>query len=337
MLEKIHNILSQAKKELEIVNNLIDLDNIKITYLGKKGHFTSILRSLGSLSPEERPILGKKINNAKAELEELISSKKDAFARISSGTKRNYSDLSLPGRKPHKGAYHPIAQILNEVSEIFINLGFTVSHGPEIELDFYNFEALNIPEEHPARDMQDTFYVSDKVVLRTHTSPIQIRTMESRKPPLKIIAPGKVYRCDSDITHTPMFHQIEGLHVDRDLSFSHLKGILIQFLQEFFTPDTKVRFRPSFFPFTEPSAEVDIGCIICGGAGCRVCKGTGWLEVLGAGMVHPQVFRNVGYDPEEFTGYAFGLGIERFTMLRYAINDIRLYYENDIRFLEQFI
>jgi len=337
MLEKIHEILSQAKHDLEKVNSLIELDNLRIAYLGKKGHLTSILRSLGSLTPEERPIVGERINNAKSELEELISLKKDTFFKLSSGTKKNLSDLSLPGRRPHIGAYHPINLILNEVSDIFINLGFTVSQGPEIELDFYNFEALNIPEEHPARDMQDTFYVSDKVVLRTHTSPIQIRTMEARKPPLKIIAPGKVYRCDSDITHTPMFHQIEGLHVDKDLSFSHLKGILIQFLQEFFTPDTRVRFRPSFFPFTEPSAEVDIGCIICNGSGCRVCKGTGWLEVLGAGMVHPQVFRNVGYDPEEFTGYAFGLGIERFTMLRYAINDIRLYYENDIRFLEQFI
>ncbi len=336
MLEKIKNILSQANEELEKVSDLAGLDNIRVSYLGKKGHLTLILRTLGSLSPEERPVVGDSINKAKAELEEKISLKKETLEKTTSKSSTKLLDLTLPGRTPFKGAYHPITQILNEICDIFTSLGFTVSQGPEIELDFYNFEALNIPAEHPARDMQDTFYVSDNVVLRTHTSPIQIRTMQKRKPPLKIIAPGKVYRCDSDITHTPMFHQIEGLHVDKDLSFSHLKGLLIQFLQKFFSADTKVRFRPSFFPFTEPSAEVDIGCMMCGGSGCRVCKGTGWIEVLGAGMVHPQVFRNVGYDPAEFTGYAFGLGIERFTMLRYGINDIRLYYENDIRFLEQF-
>jgi phenylalanyl-tRNA synthetase alpha chain len=246
------------------------------------------------------------------------------------------ADLSLPGRAIPPGRLHPVTQIMNEVCGIFEGLGFAVAEGPDVETDFYNFEALNIPPHHPARDMHDTFYVSDSVLLRTHTSPMQIRTMEKRKPPLRMIAPGKVYRCDSDVTHTPMFHQVEGFLVDRQVSFADLKGLLSLFIARMFKPETPIRFRPSFFPFTEPSAEVDIGCVICQGSGCRVCKQTGWMEILGAGMIDPEVFKKIGYDPELYTGFAFGLGIERIAMLKYGINDIRLYYENDLRFLAQF-
>jgi len=245
-------------------------------------------------------------------------------------------DITLPGKPCLSGKTHPLNKVLDEIKDIFLPMGFSIQEGPEIELDYYNFEALNMPKHHPARDMQDTFYVSDDVVLRTHTSPVQVRVMEKKKPPLKIIAPGKVYRCDADISHTPMFHQVEGLMVDTDISFSDLKGVLGLFIHSFFGENTPVRFRPSYFPFTEPSAEVDIGCIFCAGKGCRVCKTTGWLEVMGCGMVNPRVFEMSGYDPDEFTGFAFGMGVERLTMLKYAIDDIRLFYENDLRFLQQF-
>ncbi|MBI3599955.1 MAG: phenylalanine--tRNA ligase subunit alpha, partial [Nitrospinae bacterium] len=250
--------------------------------------------------------------------------------------KKGFFDITLPGRLPDIGSIHPLTKVLNEVVDIFIGMGFTIEEGPEIELDYYNFEALNIPKDHPARDMQDTFYITDDVILRTHTSPVQVRTMERRPPPLKIIAPGKVYRCDADITHSPMFHQVEGFMVDKDITFGDLKGMLELFVHQFFGKDIALRFRPSFFPFTEPSAEVDIQCVICKGSGCRVCKGTGWLEILGSGMIDPAVFSYVKYDPEEWTGFAFGMGIERIAMLKYGVDDIRLFFENDLRFLKQF-
>ncbi len=280
-------------------------------------------------------MVGRLANKLKKELEELVRRQREALLRAAEDQAPGL-DLTLPGRPYELGRLHPITQVLEEISIIFERLGFAVAKGPEVETDYYNFEALNIPPEHPARDMQDTFYFPEGFLLRTHTSPIQIRTMLSRKPPLRIIAPGKVYRCDSDITHTPMFHQIEGLMVDREVSFADLKGILIYFARETFGPETKVRFRPSYFPFTEPSAEMDIQCVICKGEGCRLCGETGWLEILGAGMVHPNVFKAVGYDPEEWQGFAFGLGIERIAMLKFGINDIRLFYENHLRFLEQF-
>lgn len=324
--------------ELRYVKNLVDLSNLKVKYLGKKGLITSQLKSISLVPPDERPLLGQKINDLKDFIEEAIRGK-EADLKKDELKKQLISeslDITLPGKFTLFGKEHPINKTLGQILDIFVKMGFGVEEGPEVELDYYNFEALNIPKDHPARDMQDTFYISNEVVLRTHTSPVQIRIMEKRKPPLRFIAPGKVYRCDADITHTPMFHQVEGLMVDKGINFSHLKGVLEAFLHKMFGPDTPVRFRPSYFPFTEPSAEVDIGCILCNSAGCRVCKGTGWLEILGAGMVNPVVFENVGYDPEEYSGFAFGMGIERITMLKYSIDDIRLFFENDIRFLKQF-
>ncbi|MBI3593203.1 MAG: phenylalanine--tRNA ligase subunit alpha, partial [Nitrospirae bacterium] len=283
-------------------------------------------------------LFGKKINDVKQFIETELDLKESGLREEE--LKRQLAaesiDITLPGKYVPFGREHPINKTLSEVVDIFVKMGFSVEEGPEVELDYYNFEALNFPKDHPARDMQDTFFVSDDIVLRTHTSPVQVRGMEKRRPPVRFIAPGKVYRCDADITHTPMFHQVEGLMVDKGITFSNLKGILEAFLHQMFGPDTPVRFRPSFFPFTEPSAEVDIGCILCNGAGCRVCKGSGWLEILGAGMVNPAVFEHVGYDPEEFSGFAFGMGIERIAMLKYSIDDIRLFFENDIRFLRQF-
>jgi phenylalanyl-tRNA synthetase alpha chain len=280
--------------------------------------------------------LGKLANQIKEELEQRFAGKKAELASGETGVSAAGQDLSLPGRVAPFGRLHPVTQIMDEVCSIFVGLGFAVAEGPDVELDYYNFEALNIPKHHPARDMHDTFYINDSILLRTHTSPMQIRAMENEKPPLRIIAPGKVYRCDSDITHTPMFHQVEGFLVDQKVSFADLKGVLSVFCQKMFDKDIGLRFRPSFFPFTEPSAEVDIGCVICRGKGCRVCKQTGWLEILGAGMIDPEVFKMVGYDPEEYSGFAFGLGIERIAMLKYGIDDIRLFYENDLRFLHQF-
>jgi phenylalanyl-tRNA synthetase alpha chain len=337
MEQDLRQLQSEAEASLAVPENLKDLEELRVRYLGRKGLFTTLLRQLGQVSAEERPRLGKLANQIKEELEQKFSDRKSALAASATASSAEEVDLSLPGRIAPFGRLHPVTQIMDEVCSIFVDLGFAVAEGPDVELDYYNFEALNIPQHHPARDMHDTFYISDSILLRTHTSPMQIRAMEMTKPPLRIIAPGKVYRCDSDITHTPMFHQVEGFLVDRKVSFADLKGVLTVFCQKMFDQDDiGLRFRPSFFPFTEPSAEVDIGCVICRGDGCRVCKQTGWLEILGAGMIDPEVFRMVDYDPEEFSGFAFGLGIERIAMLKYGIDDIRLFYENDLRFLRQF-
>ena len=335
------DILSLKKvflEESQSVISISELQQLRIKYLGKKGLVTSQLKTLSEISPELRPEFGKAVNEVKNyigdELKKIEGSLKEDEhkKRILSET----IDITLPGKFVPFGREHPINKVLYEIVNIFLSMGFEVEEGPEVELDYYNFEALNIPKDHPARDMQDTFYISDDVILRTHTSPVQIRVMEKRKPPLKVIAPGKVYRCDADISHTPMFHQVEGFMVDTDIAFSDLKGVLELFIHSFFSVETHVRFRPSYFPFTEPSAEIDIGCNFCSGKGCRVCKNTGWLEILGAGMIHPKVFEMVGYDKELYTGFAFGMGVERLTMLKYSIDDIRLFFENDIRFLRQF-
>ena len=314
------------------------LKQLRIDFLGKKGCVQALMKELRQAAPEEKRQRGKLINNFKQYVENQLKDKEEELGKSPKRqpSKSETFDTTLPGRREISGTLHPITQVMEEIKSIFLGLGFQVEEGPEIETDYYNFEALNIPKDHPARDMQDTFYVEGEAVLRTHTSPVQIHVMEDREPPLRIIAPGKVYRCDSDVSHTPMFHQIEGLMVDENVSFSHLKGIMSIFLQEVFGEDTKVRFRPSFFPFTCPSAEVDIQCVICGGKGCRVCSQTGWVEILGAGMVDPAVFKFVNYDSEKWTGFAFGLGIERIAMLKYGINDIRLFFENDLRFLKQF-
>ena len=337
MEQELRQLEAEAEEKLSTLENLKDLDEVRVRYLGRKGLFTSLLRQLGQVSADDRPRLGKLANEIKEELEQKFNAKKSELTVSEAGTVLGRDDLSLPGRLIPSGRLHPVTQIMDEVCSIFVDLGFAVAEGPDVELDYYNFEALNIPQHHPARDMHDTFYISDSILLRTHTSPMQIRAMEMAKPPLRIIAPGKVYRCDSDITHTPMFHQVEGFLVDRKVSFADLKGVLTIFCQKMFDQeDIRLRFRPSFFPFTEPSAEVDIGCVICRGDGCRVCKQTGWLEILGAGMIDPEVFKMVDYDPEEFSGFAFGLGIERIAMLKYGIDDIRLFYDNDLRFINQF-
>ncbi len=333
--EALERLRQEALEEIKTAQDEKGLEAVRVRYLGRKGALTQVLKSIASLPPELKPVIGRLANQIKKELEAALAEAKKEIKRRAEAHVPGV-DLTLPGRPYPLGRLHPITQVMQEICEIFLRMGFSVAKGPEIELDYYNFEALNIPKDHPARDMQATFYVSPGVVLRTHTSPIQIRTMEALKPPLRIIAPGKVYRCDSDVTHTPMFHQIEGLLVDRRVSFADLKGLLTVFAQETFGSQTRVRFRPSYFPFTEPSVEMDISCVICGGEGCRVCGETGWLEILGAGMVHPNVFRAVGYDPSEWTGLAFGLGVERITMLKFGIDDIRLFYENHLKFLEQF-
>lgn len=335
MEKTIEQIQEEALAALQTADDLDQVQSLSVRYLGKKGLLTQFLRNMGSLSPEERPAYGQRVNAAKVALESAISDKKTAISSAAAARSAGI-DVTLPGRRPGQGSIHPLTRIRREISDIFARLGFEIAEGPEVELDWYNFEALNIPKHHPARDMQDTFYVSENVVLRTHTSPIQIRFMENNKPPIRIIAPGKVYRCDSDLTHTPMFHQIEGLLVDEKVSFGDLKGILTAFIHELFDADTSLRFRPSFFPFTEPSAEVDIQCVICRGKGCRVCSQTGWLEVLGCGMVHPVLFENTGIDTDRYSGFAFGMGVERLTMLKYGIDDLRKFFENDTRFLEQF-
>ena len=338
MRKGLETLKRQALDEIAGAHTREEFLAIKTRYLGRKGLLTDILRALKDVSSDDRPLLGR-ISN---EIKEAISAEIDgALARLdaegaSDALLRERIDVSLPGRAVRYGTIHPITRVMGEICEIFSQLGFVVAEGPEVELDYYNFEALNIPRDHPARDMQDTFYISDSVVLRTHTSPVQVRTMEKQRPPVRIISPGKVYRPDSDVSHTPMFHQVEGLLVDRGITFGDLKGVLTYFLRRMFGEETVLRFRPSFFPFTEPSAEVDIRCVMCGGSGCRVCKQSGWLEVLGSGMVDPEVFKVVGYDPEEYTGFAFGLGVERITMLKYGISDIRLFFENDLRFLTQF-
>jgi len=335
----INAILDQAKASIAQAESLKELDDLRVKFLGKKGELTALLKGLGRLSKEERPKMGEAINQAKVNVQSLLTDRKNHLETLELEKRllEEKIDVSLPGRNVEMGGLHPVTITLNRIQSLFAKNGFEVETGPEIEDDFHNFTALNIPEHHPARAMHDTFYFDESTVLRTHTSPVQIRTMENKKPPLRIIAPGRVYRCDSDITHTPMFHQVEGLIVDKEANFAQLKGLLIDFLRAYFEKeDLQVRFRPSYFPFTEPSAEADIECVICGGDGCRVCKKTGWLEVLGCGVVHPNVLNSVEVDSEEYTGLAFGMGVERLAMLRYGVNDLRLFFENDIRFLRQF-
>jgi len=338
MKEEIDNLRRQSQIELNSLLTEAAVYQFKSHYLGRNGSVTQLIKRLKDLPQVERAAGGALINTFKREMEEQVE---QALTHVQAETRlRSLSehavDVTLPGRQLPLGSRHPITIIADRIIEIFAGLGFEIVEGPEVELDFFNFEALNIPKDHPARDMHDTFYISDESLLRTHTSPVQIRTMQLTSPPIRIICPGKVYRCDSDISHTPMFHQIEGLMVDEDISFGDLKGILTTLVHQIFDDETQLRFRPSFFPFTEPSAEVDIRCVMCRGKGCRVCGNSGWLEILGSGMVHPQVFRNVGYDPDTVTGFAFGLGIERIAMLKFGINDIRLFFENDCRFLMQF-
>jgi len=336
--EKVAKLLDDAKKAFEAAGSLKELEDLRVRYLGKKGEVTALLKSLGTLPAEERPAAGNAVNRARKEIEDLVKTRKSQVQveERSQQVRRQALDVSLPGVRRDRGHRHPVTKVMDEVLDIFAGLGFSVRVGPEVEKDYYNFEALNFPKDHPARDMQDTFFIKEDVVLRTHTSPVQIRTMESEDPPLRIVSPGKVYRHDYDVSHSPMFHQVEGFMVDEGVAFSDLKGVLVEFIHQYFGREVPVRFRPSFFPFTEPSAEVDMGCVMCHGKGCRVCKNTGWVEILGSGMIHPEVFRYVGYDSEKYSGFAFGVGMERVAMLHYGIDDIRLFYENDMRFLEQF-
>ncbi|MDY6988104.1 MAG: phenylalanine--tRNA ligase subunit alpha [Thermodesulfobacteriota bacterium] len=335
MKKRLQELEQEALKALGAAHDAEGLKALRVEYLGRKGAVTRCLRKMSTLAPEERPVVGQLANEVKARLEAVFEK---SLKGLETGRERPEGalDVTLPGRPVARGRLHPITQVTEAISGIFRGLGFEVVEGPDVELDHYNFEALNIPKDHPARDMQDTFYISDNIVLRTHTSPIQVRVMERQPPPVRIIAPGKAYRVDSDVSHTPMFQQVEGLMVDENISLGNLKGILTTFVHQMFDEETSLRFRPSFFPFTEPSAEIDIRCVICRGKGCRLCSHTGWLEVLGAGMVHPAVFEMVGYDTQRYTGFAFGMGIERIAMLKYGIEDIRKFYENDMRFLQQF-
>ncbi len=339
MKEEISRVKEELEEKLKKVSTLKDLNNLRVEYLGKKGKVTLLLKKLRDIPPDERPVFGKLINDLKLWTQEKLEEYFEIVRKRvqEEKFKSERVDITLPGRAPDLGAYHPVHTTMAEIIDVFVRMGFEVAEGPDIEDDYHNFQALNIPPEHPARDMQDTFYVDrENFLLRTHTSPVQIRTMEKQRPPIHIIAPGKVYRRDADLTHTPMFHQVEGLLVDVDVTFADLKGTLTMFAREIFGPETRVRFRPSFFPFTEPSVEMDIQCVICGGKGCRVCKYTGWLEILGAGMVDPEVFKYVDIDPDKYTGFAFGMGVERIAMLKYGIDDIRLLFENNLRFLSQF-
>ena len=334
----LKDIVEAAKTAIQNATDAKTLDNVRVEYLGKKGLITGYVKELGNLSAEERPLIGKEVNLAKQEVAGLteVRSKLLAEQAMNAALDAETVDVTLPGRNAEVGGLHPVTRTLQRIEQYFRQIGFQIAEGPEIEDGDHNFTALNIPESHPARAMHDTFYFNAEMLLRTHTSPVQIRVMENEQPPLRIIAPGRVYRCDSDLTHTPMFHQVEGLMVDENISFTDLKGILADFLQAFFEKPLNVRFRPSYFPFTEPSAEADIECVICGGEGCRVCSHTGWLEVLGCGMVHPKVFEHVNIDSEKYLGLAFGMGVERLAMLRYGVNDLRLFFENDLRFLRQF-
>ena len=335
---ELEQLAKQAESSIAGAEDLSVLDDLRVEYLGKKGRLTGLLKGLGSLSAEERPAAGAKINDVKQSLQDLIGQRKMHFESIELDAKLadETIDVTLPGRGEDVGGLHPVTRTMERIEGFFSRIGYDVEVGPEIEDDYHNFESLNIPSHHPARAMHDTFYIDPTTVLRTHTSPVQVRTMERHAPPIRIICPGRVYRCDSDLTHTPMFHQVEGLVVDRDISFTDLKGVIDQFLKAFFEADLPVRFRPSYFPFTEPSAEVDIQCTNCGGDGCRVCSHTGWLEVMGCGMVHPNVLEHCDVDTNTFTGFAFGMGVERLAMLRYGVNDLRLFFENDLRFLKQF-
>ncbi|NLW44795.1 MAG: phenylalanine--tRNA ligase subunit alpha [Syntrophomonadaceae bacterium] len=340
MHNKLEQIAKEAEEKIKAASNLEALKNCRVEYLGRKGEITAVLRSLKDLPPEERAAVGQAANRVRDHLEELIESKtQELNARaLQERLMQEKLDVTLPGTPRVYGGKHPLTLVREEIENIFLGLGFEIVEGPEVELDYYNFEALNMPADHPARDMQDSFYMSDQVLLRTHTSPGQVRTMEQKNPalPIKIIIPGRVYRRDDDATHSPMFHQVEGLYIGERVTFADLKGILMLFAQKVFGQDVRVRFRPSYFPFTEPSAEMDISCVICGGIGCRTCSNTGWLEILGSGMVHPNVLRAGGYDPEKVTGFAFGMGIERIAMLKFGIDDLRLFFDNDIRFLAQF-
>ena len=338
MREQLEQMKDEALRCIAQAVGETALQEIRVRFLGRKGELTGLMKGLGALSAEERPVVGQLVNTIKDEIESRLEAAltQAREQEIQQRLQSERIDVTLPGRRLTCGTKHPITLVIEEVCDIFAGLGFSVAEGPEIEHDWYNFEALNFPPEHPARDMQDTFFVENNLLLRTHTSPVQIRTMLKQKPPVRIIAPGTVYRCDSDATHSPMFHQIEGLMVDKGVTFGDLKGMLTTFTNQLFGQKTGVRLRPSFFPFTEPSAEVDIACVICGGKGCRVCKQSGWLEILGAGMVDPEVYRHVNYDAEEISGFAFGMGIERIAMLKYGINDMRLLFENDVRFLRQF-
>ncbi len=339
MKEQLENLQSEALREIEAVTDSKVLQEIRVKYLGKKGSLTAILRGMGSLSPEERPVIGELANKVRERLEEALSERSEAIAAIEEERQLQAErlDIFLPGRKPKIGHAHPLQMVMEEIESIFLGMGFSIAEGPEVETDYYNFEALNLPKNHPARDMQDSLYITNEILLRTHTSPVQIRTMEKLYPnPIRIIAPGRVYRRDAlDATHSPMFHQIEGLVVDEGITFADLKGVLTVFAKKLFGEDRQVRFRPSFFPFTEPSAEVDVSCA-CGGKGCRICKGSGWLEILGSGSVNPVVLKMANYDPERVSGFAFGMGVERIAILKYQINDIRVFFENDQRFLNQF-
>lgn len=339
MQNELNQLVEAAEQAISAAADLKSLDDIRVTYLGKKGSITEQMKSLGKLPKEEKPAAGQAINVAKQAIQKSLEARKETLnnAELEAKLAGETIDVTLPGRGQQAGGLHPVTRTMERIEELFSQMGFEVATGPEIEDEFHNFEALNIPETHPARAMHDTFYFPDGRLLRTHTSPVQVRTMKEKAPPLRVIAPGRVYRCDSDITHTPMFHQVEGLMVDENVSFTDLKAILIDFLQKFFEQDDlSVRFRPSYFPFTEPSAEADIECVMCGGEGCRVCSHTGWLEVLGCGMVHPNVFKSVDIDNEKYIGFAFGMGVERLAMLRYGVNDLRLFFENDLRFLKQF-
>ena len=339
MKEQLSAILTDAKNQVASSQNETEIEAIRVKYLGKKGELTAILKQMGSLSPEERPKMGALVNEAKQELEELISVKKNELKSAEQQKKlaEETIDITLPHKEIKRGKLHPLNTVLDDMINIFQSMGFDVVDGPEVETDHYNFECLNVPADHPARDMQDTFYLAENLLLRTQTSAAQIRTMENRKPPIRVICPGRVFRADEvDATHSPVFHQIEGLVVDKGVTMCDLKGVLEEFAHEIYGSDTKVKFRPSFFPFTEPSVEVDVTCSECGGKGCRVCKGSGWIEILGAGMVHPNVLRSCGIDPEEYSGFAFGIGLDRLTTTRYKISDIRLLFENDKRFLDQF-
>jgi phenylalanyl-tRNA synthetase alpha chain len=334
----VDSLKADFEKDLRSASTSTDLESIRVRYLGKKGLITGELKQLSTLSPEEKRSAGLVLNELKRHINEEIAARREVFKdeELRRKLARERIDVTLPGKHAPYGSPHPVTKTMADIVGLFTSMGFGVEEGPEVETDYNNFEALNMPKDHPARDMQDTFYITDDSVLRTHTSPVQIRVMTRRRPPLRIIAPGRVYRCDADVTHSPMFHQVEGLMVGTDISFSNLKGILEEFIHRFFGRDIPVRFRPGFFPFTEPSAEIDIGCIFCERRGCRVCKTSGWLEILGAGMVNPRVFEMVGYDPGVYTGFAFGMGVERIAMLKYCIDDIRIFFENDIRFLRQF-
>ena len=337
-MSDLNELVSQATEAVEAATEIKALEDVRVSYLGKKGELTALLKSLGKLSAEERPAAGAKINEAKQAVQQLLDAKKQTLeqAAIDEKLASESVDVTLPGRQVDVGGLHPVTMVMQRIENFFRSAGYEVVEGPEIEDDYHNFEALNIPQHHPARAMHDTFYFNPNMLLRTHTSPVQVRTMENREPPFRIICPGRVYRVDSDLTHTPMFHQIEGLLIDKESSFADLKGTIIEFLQVFFEKELEVRFRPSYFPFTEPSAEVDVQCVHCAGKGCRVCSNTGWLEVMGSGMVHPRVLEMSGIDPEVYSGFAFGMGPDRLAMLRYGVDDLRLFFDNDLRFLQQF-